>query len=121
MKKLLSVLLASILLIGCVMTLASCGGLSGKYEREDFGVETSYTFRGKNVTVALELWGTTVTLNGTYELGEDDLGNKTITITFEDNSSEEAKEYGGTLVFAEGVEDGEKYVSIGGVRYFLDD
>lgn len=60
-------------------------------------------------------------LNGTYELGEDEAGNDTITITFEDNSSEEAKEYGGTLAFSKGEENGEKYIKIGGVKYELED
>ena len=119
MKKLLSVLLAALLLIGCIMTLASCGGLSGKYEADLVVADVSYTFKGSNkVVVVIEpIIGDDVVLDGTYELTEDEAGNKAITITFTDNSSEEAKQYGGTLAFSEGVEDGDRYVKIGGIKY----
>lgn len=122
MKKFLSVVLACALLVGCVMIFASCG-LSGTYEKEVAGTEVSFAFKGNKVTLVVDfpIIEKDLVLNGTYELGEDEEGNKTITITYEDDSSDEAKKYGGTLSFAEGTENGEKYVSIGGVRYFLED
>ncbi len=121
MKRILSVVLACALLVGCVMMFASCG-LSGKYEANLALAEVSYEFKGSKVIVEVDpIIGDDVVLNGSYKLGKDDDGNETITITFEDTSSEEAKEYGGTFSFAKGEENGEKYIKIGMVKYELED
>ena len=123
MKKILSVLLACTLLFGCVFAFASCGKtLSGTYEADLVFAEVSYTFKGNKVSLKVDpIAGNDIVLNGTYEITEDEAGNSAITITFEDNSSEEAKEYGGTLAFAEGEENGEKYIKIGLIKYEEED
>ncbi len=123
MKKILSVALACVMLFGCVFAFASCGKtLSGTYEADLVFAEVSYTFKGNKVSLKVDpIAGNDIVLNGTYEITEDEAGNSAITITFEDNSSEEAKEYGGTLAFAEGEENGEKYIKIGLIKYEEED
>ena len=113
MKRIISTLLVCVLLVGCVLTLASCGTrLSGTYsaESEIMGqsIETSYTFKGKNVTVEVK---TTVlgvvnseSVEGTYEIDGDE-----ITFTMEKDGETESQ----TVTF----EKGDDYIKLAGVKY----
>ena len=115
MKKIISMSLVCVLLISCVLTLAACGKtLSGKYSMSVAGIETSYEFSGKNVTITYPKLMGTGTLEGTYEISETEEGKTIITFTFE---GDEAEDYKGEYSFAEGEEDGTKYIKIGGVKY----
>ena len=116
MKKILSVVLACALLVGCVFTLAACGKkLSGKYEADLALVEVTYDFKSSGkVAVTIEpLIGDSTTFEGKYEFNDE--GDE-FTVTF-DSEEEDAEDYAGTHSFSEGEEDGEAYIKIDGVKY----
>ena len=121
MKKLLSTILACVLLLGCVFTLAGCvvsvgpmTMISGTYELDAVVAGAKYDFGafGK-VTVTVELLGAATSFEGKYKVNNKQDPNE-ITFTFED---EDAKEYSGTFDFASGEEDGVKYIKIGLLKY----
>ena len=115
MKKIISMTLVCMLLIGCVLTLASCGKtLSGKYSAGSGVFGTTYDFKGKNVTITFYLLGTETTSEGTYEITTDENDKEIITFTFE---NEDAEDYNGEFSFTEGTEGGVDYIKIGGVKY----
>ena len=106
-----------------ICTLASCSKIiSGTYVAEIggelAGYSASYTFSGKKVTVEKEAtivgFSNTVTLEGTYEIAENDDGDLTITLTFE---TEDDDVKSGTFPFSQGEEDGVKYIKIAGIKY----
>ena len=84
MKRTISMILASLLLIGAMLVLVSCGGLSGTYDGTLFDLK----FKGDSVTVIAGEHQ----LKGTYEIEEDD-GKKTISFDFvdEDEASDNEK------------------------------
>lgn len=83
MKKTLSVLLLCALAVSMMLTLASCGGLSGTYDGTLFDLK----FKGDKVTV---LAGDKE-LSGTYEIKEND-DKKTISFDFIDEDDASADE-----------------------------
>ena len=106
MKKIISVTLVCVMLLGCVFALASCGKtLSGKYG--------AFEFSGNDVTYTGALTGGSY--EGTYEIGEDEDGKAIITFTFAENSV--AAIWNGDHSFSEGEEDGVEYIKIDGVPY----
>ncbi len=108
MKKIISTLLVCVLLLGCVMTLASCGKkLSGKYAIND---SLYYEFDGNKYEGTIEIFGLSKTVKGTYEIKENNEGNLEIIFTEEGGEPD-------AMSFAEGEEDGVKYIKIGGVKY----
>ena len=121
MKKVLSAVLACVLVLGMMFTLVSCGKkLSGAYEAEvDIALasyEVTYDFSGSKVEVTRKstLLGASfepVVINGTYEIAEDEEGKLTITFEYEGKEDEVVK--GGTFAF----EEGEDYIKIGLVKY----
>ena len=120
MKKLMCVVLVVVMML----SLVACGKkLSGTYEAEIDVVLLKYTatyeFSGSKVTAVKKttVFGTvnTVTLEGTYEIAENDDGELEITFTFE--NEEEAKDYAGTFSFAKGKEGDTQYIKIGGAKY----
>ena len=117
MKRIISTFLVCVLLLGCVFTLASCGKmLSGKYELDAYVGSKTYEFSGLNkVSITYELLSVETTIEGTYKSAENDKGETEITFTFEDE--EKAKDYAGTFPFAQGEEDGVKYIKIGILKY----
>ncbi len=100
MKKIISTLLVCVLLIGCVMTFASCNKLSGKYENTTLGVTTTLEFDGD--TVKTSAMGFSV--EGTYEIDDDK-----ITITYEEN--------GKTISETTSFEKGKDFILIDDVKY----
>jgi len=88
MKKIISALLACTLLVGVMLTLVSCGGLSGTYEGTLFDLK----FKGENVTIIVGEGEDKAELKGTYEIEEKD-GKKTISFDFvdEDEATDEQK------------------------------
>lgn len=120
MKRILSLVLAAVLLCGCVFALASCGNKpSGTYVGElDMGVAkaaVTYEFDGNNfkATVSGEALGGLVegeaqVTEGTYEIVEKDDGKLEIVFTFVvDGETEVAP--------AQSYEKGEDYIKIDGV------
>ena len=119
MKKIVSLVLVSVMLVGMLFALTACGKtLSGSYEAElsIFGQSTSttYTFKGSKVEVVNKttVLGTvnTTEFAGTYEITENDDGTMEITLSFE---TEDDTVKSGTYTFVEG----EDYIKIGGVQY----
>lgn len=128
MKKIVSTVLVCVMLLSCVLVLASCGKtLSGSYEHiygsETAGYKVTYTFNGSEVEVSRQLisaLGSTnpTTVTGKYEIAEDDDGNMTITFDFSGEETEEGvAEEGTALAFSEGNEGNTKFIKIGGVQF----
>lgn len=129
MKKLVSLALVCIMLLGSVFALSSCGKIiTGKYEADitaiGTGVVVTYEFSGLNkVTVTskakvLGFSSDAVVVTGTYEIGEDEDGDTTITFDYdEDKKADGAEKEGVAVPFARGEEDGTKYIKIGGVKF----
>lgn len=116
MKKILSVVLACALLVGCLFTLASCGKkLSGSYtaEVEILGQSgsTTYDFHGGKVDIITKtkLLGNinTETVEAKYEIAEVD-GELEITIITEDSENTYT------------LEEGDGYIKIAGIKYTKD-
>ena len=115
MKKIISISLVCMLLLGCVLSLASCGKiLFGKYSLGNDTFGTSYDFSLNKVTITYNVLGFSKSSEGTYKIGENEDGDAIITFTFED---EDAEKYTGDFSFSQGEEDGVKYIKIGGVKY----
>ena len=98
--KIMKKVLAFTLVIAMVFALVSCGGkkLSGTYTAGGdllglAGGNTSYTFSGNKVTVAVtaSLFGVSKTTEyeGTYAIAEASDGSMTISMTFEDSDASE--------------------------------
>jgi len=81
---------------------------------EVLGAEVmSLEFSGKNVTLVVASQEDHE-IKGTYKIGENDDGETVITFDFGDE--DDAEDYNGELPFAEGEEDGVKYIKIGGIK-----
>ena len=125
MKKTISTILVCVLLVGTLLSLASCemfGLVTGTYARtaEVFGIETTttYEFSGKEVTVSTvtTMGNTSTTSNktGEYEIGENEEGQKTITLTF---TNEDGEGTVTTYTFNSGKDDNGAYIELDGTRY----
>lgn len=117
MKKTISAVLVCVLLACTLLTLASCGkSLSGKYTAEvDLLVgKASVTYEfgafGK-VTITTNSLGKETVQEGKYELND---AADEITIILEDK---DGKEESNSYKFAQGEENGVKYVKIGLIKY----
>ena len=121
MKKVLSFFLASVIVVGMMLSLVSCGNnLSGEYKGEVnvlvASYEVIYKFSGKKVEVSRQVKSVLgnaepVVINGTYEINEDEEGKLTISFEYEGEEDEVVK--GGTYNF----EKGEDYIRIGIAKY----
>ena len=109
MKKIISIVLAAALMLCTLFALASCGGLSGKYELDAFVASATYEFKGNKVTLTAEVGGFEKSFEGKYKLVKDGDAQK-IEFTFDDK---DAEKYTGSFSF----EKGDGYIKIGGVKY----
>ena len=126
MKKTISTILVCVLLIGSLLSLASCevaGFVFGTYSRTDkiiVNITTTYEFSLTEVTKTVttdNLIGSgqnTTTETMKYKVGENDEGEKVIVFTTVTNDGTKTTEYS----FNSGKDDGGAYVEIGGVRYY---
>ena len=120
MKRIISITLACVMLVALVFTMVSCSKtISGSYQGEINIVLAKYTvtynFSGNKVEVVHKVSSILgnadpVSVEGTYEIAEDEAGALTITFTFE-NEDEVAQS--ATYDF----EEGEDFIKIGGVKY----
>ena len=113
MKKTLKIASLMLVLVMTVFIFASCGKmLSGTYKAESVLGSTTIEFSGinkyKSTTDAII--GNNIVEEGTYEIDED---AGTITFTFEDDGEEQTR----TSSFAQGEENGVKYIKIDGIKY----
>ena len=116
MKKLLCVVLVVVMMLSMV---ACAKKLKGTYEAEiDIMVmkyTATYEFSGSKVSAIKKtttILGTvdTVTLEGTYEIAENDDGTMEITLNFE---TKDDQIQSGTFTF----EEGDGYIKIAGIQY----
>ena len=118
MKKFLSAVLVCVMLLGCVLTLASCGNKpSGKYQArhsEDpiIYIET-YNFKINKVikTVETGAVGYTKTEETEYKYKVNKKDDGTLTLELTEIDNEDAK----TISYS--YEKGKKYIKINGVQY----
>lgn len=109
-KKVLVLALAALMLL----SLASCGKLSGTYTATVFGTGAKLEFDGKKVTVSATLVGQELaSVEGTYKIKGDE-----ITFDFSDKDADEdvnklLESLNGTLAF----EKGDDYIKIGDTKY----
>ena len=122
MKRIISTILVCVLLLGCVMSLSSCGKmLTGKYEIEAdailAGGKVVYDFTpfGYTKTTTAEVLGfeKTVVEEGKYKITENDEGELTITFTYEVDGEEKTE----SVAFSQGEENGVKYIKLGLVKF----
>ena len=122
MKKIISTILVCVLLLGCVMSLASCGKLLvGKYESEVdvaiAGGKVTYEFSAfkytKTTTTTVLGFEKTSVEEGSFKITENDEGEPVISFTFEVDGVKEVETYS----FSQGEEDGVSYIKIGLVKY----
>lgn len=109
MKKTVSTLLVCVLLVGCLLTLVSCGkSITGSYEAETILGDVTYKFElgGKVTKTTDPLIGKNETVEGEYKF--NDAGDE-ITLTFNGESS--------THSYVEGEEGGVKYIKLDLVKY----
>lgn len=117
MKKIVKIISIMLVLIFAMACLASCAKtLSGEYKLDAAFASKVYKFSGSKVAITYEIAGFEKTIEGKYEIGENDKGESIITFTFDDNQ-EDAEDYKGEYSFSEGEEDGVKYIKIGGAKY----
>ena len=116
MKKIISTVLVCVLLLGCVLSLASCSKmLMGKYEvalTDDN--KTTYEFTPLKVTRTTSMgalgFSKTETTEGKYKIAENDKGELEISFTWE--GSEDVETYS----FSRGEEDGVEYIKLGLIK-----
>lgn len=117
MKNLVKVMAVMLVLVMAVACLASCGKkLSGEYKLDALVGSSTYNFSGSNVEITYEIAGFEKTIEGKYEIGENNEGKSIITFTFDENE-EDADKYEGEFSFSEGEENGVKYIKIAGAKY----
>ena len=126
MKKTVSTILVCVLLIGSLLSLASCevaGFVFGTYSRTDtfiVDITTTYEFSLTEVTKTVttdNLIGngqSTTTETMKYKVTENEKGEKVIVLTVETNDGSKTTEYS----FNSGSDDGGSYIEIGGTRYY---
>ena len=113
MKRIISAVLVSVMLVCALLTLVSCGkSITGSYGAETILGDVTYTFEfGGKVTKTVDpLIGKSETLEGTYEFNKD--GNE-VTLTFGEDSY--------TYSFVDGEEGGVKYIKLDGIKYTAKD
>ena len=114
--------ISAMLLVLCMVTLAlaSCGALSGTYEytEEIIGVSTTTTlqFSGDKVKIATKAGATTSEYEAKYEIVGEGEGRK-IVFTYEDGAHKHLT-LQGERSFADGEQNGKKYIKIGIVEYY---
>ena len=137
MKKIISTILVCALLVASIFTVASCDllgkNISGTYEGSvevnvlvtKVSLTLTYEFKGNEVTVKSTASASGLgsvsseSVTATYEIGEDEDGNKTITFNYGDSEKVDGAAEGGVaLPFEKGrTDDGVSYIEIAGVRY----
>lgn len=125
MKKTISTILVCVLLVGTLLSLASCevaGFVFGTYSKTTsvLGTETveTYDFSLTEVTkttvIKIGSLSNTTTETYEYKVGKNDDGERIISLTTEnDNGSSTVK-----LSFNSGSDNDGSYIEIGGSRYY---
>ena len=114
MKKFTKILAFTLVAAMLCIALASCGGISGKYEASEWGTGISLEFKGNKVTAVFTV--VTVELSpvkGTYKIDGDKITFDFTNDEYDSDVNEWLEKFQGELSF----EKGEDYIKIGGVKY----
>ncbi len=119
MKRILSLVLVIVMLVGCVFTFSSCGKKpSGVYSRqfEGYNITETYEFKGKKYKVSYsgELGSLSeylVPREGKFKVSKNK--DKTMQIAFAVKVNGELQDYADPFSF----EKGDDYIVINGIRY----
>ncbi|MBQ7173645.1 MAG: hypothetical protein IJR88_05980 [Clostridia bacterium] len=116
MKKTARVLSLVLVVVLLGAVLAACSGRpSGTYGSNDYNL----TFSGSKVTFTVKMLGLTTSVSGTYTMGKDENGKKTITFDFsKDENASILSLFNGTQSYNQGSDDNGSFIEIGGVRYY---
>ena len=117
MKKIVSLALVCIMLVGTMLTLASCSTfLYGTYKRG--AVSVTFSFGKATIVEEVTVLGTVAskTYEAEYSIEKDDDGSMTITFTYPEDAEKHIA-FMGEKTFATGEENGKKYVRIGILTY----
>ena len=113
--------LSLVALMMCVMLVSCFNKPSGTYERDDI----SLTFSGKKVELTYGDDDKKTTVEGTFEMGEDEEGNPTIDIDLPEPDSFLDLQYGtirallvGEKSYNAGNDNNGDYIEIGGAKYY---
>ncbi len=111
MKKIVSLLLACVLLVGCALSLTSCSKfLMGEYKDDLTGnIKYEFTLFTYKKTVDNIIGDDTVT-EGSFEIDEE---AGTITFTYESDGEKKTQ----TEDYSYGEKEGVKYIKIGFLTY----
>jgi hypothetical protein len=120
-KTIIKIMALALVAVMVCAVLVSCGGPSGKYAGTVYTLE----FKGSDVSVTWKGFLDTYTMTGTFELGEDEQGNRTISFTWPEGESylqdaayATAKSvFGKNVKYNEGSDDNGKYIEIAGFRF----
>ena len=118
--KVVSISLVALMM--CVMLVSCFNKPSGTYEKDGI----SLTFSGEKVELSYgEDGGKKTTVEGTFEMGEDEEGNPTIKIELPEPSSFLDIEYGtirallnGENSYNKGNDNNGDYIEIGGAKFY---
>ncbi len=123
-KTIIKIMALALVAVMVCAVLVSCGGPSGEYGSDDYTLK----FSGSNVTVSWKGWTQSFEMTGTFEMGENEDGKRTITFTMDETEGESylgdagyaiAKGlFDGTKSYNEGSDDNGSYIEIGGARYY---
>ena len=114
MKKLTKVIALVVVAAMLCLALASCGGLSGKYEATAFGTGTELEFKGNKVTMTFKFVGlSSDPVEGTYKISGEKISFDFTSDDYSDNVNDMLENFNGELDF----EKGDGYVKIGGIKY----
>lgn len=118
MKKIISLVLVCVLLVGCVFALASCAKtLSGTYQLGDDDNGTIYEFKGNTVKVTTTVFGFAKDTEGTYEIKENEDKELILTITWADDDDDASNDKKSEYVLLEGSEGNTQYIKLNGVQH----
>ncbi len=110
MKKTIKLLAMVMVILTLALSLVACSKMIiGKYANEL--TFTTYEFKGNKVIKTTEIGGYTKTIEGTYKIvdSEEEEGGLVIQLTFNDETE--------SYPFAQGEENGVKYIKIGLFQY----
>lgn len=115
MKTSVKILALAMAVLMLAAVLVACGGPSGTYGNDTYSLK----FSGSKVTVTASLLGISTSAEGTFKMGKDEDGNKTITFDFsKEGSSNLFEVFNGTRSYNQGKDDGGSYIEISGVKCY---
>lgn len=115
MKKTIRILSLVLVVVMLAATLVACGGPSGTYGTDGYNMK----FSGSKVTITASAFGLSATASGTFKMGKDEDGNKTITFDFSNDANSSIMSiFNGTSSYNAGKDNNGSYIEISGVKYY---